>query len=559
MVLQSFESGRAASLANWRGLLADGSIFPAVIGRTVLVAGVSAAIAVSMGYVLAYVAYRSGRVASAVILLFVGLPYLTPALTRTYAWKVLLSDTGPVLTVLRWLGIEAGIQLLYAMPGVVIGTSQVLLPIAVFPLYALMRRVNRWLPLAAQSLGANSTRAWRTTFWPVTRAGTLGTYGLVFVIAFGYYTTPVVLAGVSTPILAQSLGSQIQRPGSAGSVAAQGSAVLLFAAAAAATLLFFRKLLRAARSRPSMTGQFEAAAVLSSPGGAAYRLKGSVARRLLSFEALTSYARWPVLYAGAAAILALLVAPVIVVFMIAFEDSNFLTFPPQAYSTRWFAEYFHSQEWLRATSLSVQVAGIATAACLVTGLLGAVGMSRGQMARVRVLSAAAFSSPLVMPQIIFAAGLFYAFNATNLAGTPLALIIAYSAMALPIATGIISVGLNSIDRTYERAAASLGAAPGRVIVTILLPLLSPAMLGAGLLCFFTMIDDLVVAQFVGGQDTVTLTWRIYMDLNDELSPLAFVVGVLVVGLAVAGTLVSLLVFRRRRRLETAARSSEPTL
>jgi putrescine transport system permease protein len=164
-----------------------------------------------------------------------------------------------------------------------------------------------------------------------------------------------------------------------------------------------------------------------------------------------------------------------------------------------------------------------------------------------------------MPQIIFAAGLFYAFNATNLAGTPLALIIAYSAMALPIATGIISVGLNSIDRTYERAAASLGAAPGRVIVTILLPLLSPAMLGAGLLCFFTMIDDLVVAQFVGGQDTVTLTWRIYMDLNDELSPLAFVVGVLVVGLAVAGTLVSLLVFRRRRRLETAARSSEPTL
>ena len=556
LVRESLKTPTGVGFSEYTALFGADDIFVEVVLRTVWIAALVALLTLLLGYPLAYLAIRLPNKWAAVLLVCVVLPFFTAALVRAYAWQVLLANNGPVNTLLSWVGIGDGsLKLVYNDFGVVIGTTQILLPMMVFPLYATMRRIDRSLQLAAQSMGASPFTAWRTVFLPQTRAGMASGLSLVFLSTLGYFITPMLLQGPGTPMLAQRIYAQITLPGRSASVAAQATVVLLLSVV---IMFLLRRRLgivldlpteertdaELGAARASWRSARRAVADLGDrmlrevAGGALARLMSSASRAI-------SVVRYPLLAVAGLVGVVVLLAPIVIVFAVAFTDSAFLTFPPPGYSTRWFSWYFDNPDWLSSTWLSLWMSVIAALVATVAGSLAAFAIVRARSGRLTTTSYLLMTAPLVMPQILFATALFYTLAPVRLLGTPLALILSYAVLGLPLVTIIMTAMFRSLDPMLERAAASLGATPSKVARTVVMPLAAPAILSALLFAFITGFDDLVMSQFLGSYNVVTLMRRLFENILFEVSPAVAAVGVLlIVAVLVAGG-VSLLFGRRK--------------
>ena len=107
-------------------------------------------------------------------------------------------------------------------------------------------------------------------------------------------------------------------------------------------------------------------------------------------------------------ILLFLVLPIVVVMVVSFSSATYLTFPPPAFGIRWYTAYFSSDDWLRPTWLSLWVAACVVVVATSLGTLAAVGIGRLPGA-LRVLASALIMSPLIVPVIVAAIGIYYAF------------------------------------------------------------------------------------------------------------------------------------------------------
>jgi putative spermidine/putrescine transport system permease protein len=181
-----------------------------VLGRTFNIAVITTAVCILLGYPLAYWMRSLSARAQVIAVTLVVLPFWVSILVRTYAWIVVLGNAGVVNRTLQGLGlISSPIPFLYNELGVTIGTTNVLLPFLVLPLFAAMVKIDDRLLQASASLGASR----RTTFWrvffplslPALAAGGI----LVFILTFGFYITPAVLGGGRVPMIANVLDALI--------------------------------------------------------------------------------------------------------------------------------------------------------------------------------------------------------------------------------------------------------------------------------------------------------------------------------------------------------------
>jgi ABC-type spermidine/putrescine transport system permease subunit II len=123
--------------------------------------------------------------------------------------------------------------------------------------------------------------------------------------------------------------------------------------------------------------------------------------------------------------------------------------------------------------------------------------------------------------MIIAVALFLILAPAGLIGNPFAFVAAYTVLGLPYGVVIMTAALRAFDPTLEPAAASLGASPARVLWSIVLPLLRPAVASA-----FLLFDDVVVALFLSGPGAVTLAVRMWEDIRLEISPKIAAVSIL---------------------------------
>ena len=153
-------------------------------------------------------------------------------------------------------------------------------------------------------------------------------------------------------------------------------------------------------------------------------------------------------------------APLFVVVPISFSDAVSLEFPPPGWSLRWYAAYFADPRWTQPTINSLVVA------CLVAVLtMALVTPAAFALVRHRFVGKGAVNLllmlPMVVPHIVIAIG-YYAFLAdVGLLQTLPGLVLAHTALSVPVAFLVLSASLKGFDRTLERAAMSLGAPPGR--------------------------------------------------------------------------------------------------
>lgn len=211
VISASWSEPAGAGLSNYVKVLTDPT-FGRFAANTVRTAVIVAAVTAVLGYLYAYAMYRSGPVLRAVLMNCALLPLWTSLLVRSFAWTVILRDTGIVNWFLLRLGIvEAPLALIRTPFAVTIGMAQILLPFAILPIYASMTKFRPGLLLAARSLGARPGRAVWEVFLPATRPGLAAALVLVFILALGYYITPILLGGPGDQPVAVLIDAQVTR------------------------------------------------------------------------------------------------------------------------------------------------------------------------------------------------------------------------------------------------------------------------------------------------------------------------------------------------------------
>ncbi|WP_380058832.1 ABC transporter permease (plasmid) [Falsihalocynthiibacter sp. SS001] len=249
-------------------------------------------------------------------------------------------------------------------------------------------------------------------------------------------------------------------------------------------------------------------------------------------------------------ILFFLITPIVVVMPLSFNAESFFTFTPEmlqlkpeGYSLRHYEDFFTNQDWQQALWNSVRIAPAATILSVSFGTLAAIGLSQPHVPFRRAIMAILIS-PMIVPLIISAAGMYFFYSRIGLQGTYFGVVLAHAALGIPFVIITVTATLVGFDRSLTRAAANMGANPVTTFFRIQMPLIMPGVISGGLFAFITSFDEVVVVLFVGAAEQKTLPWQMFTGLREQISPTILAVATLMVGISIA--LLSTLEMLRRR-------------
>jgi putative spermidine/putrescine transport system permease protein len=183
-----------------------------VLGNTFYIATVCTIACLVVGYPYAYLMSIVPARVAGLLLIFVLVPFWSSLLVRTFAWEVILRDTGIINSVLQGAGvISEPLPLIRNTLAVILGMTQILLPFMVLPLYTVMQRIDPELTRAAANLGAPPFSAFRRVFLPLSFPGITAGSLLVFVLALGFYITPTILGSPRETMISRFIADQAQQ------------------------------------------------------------------------------------------------------------------------------------------------------------------------------------------------------------------------------------------------------------------------------------------------------------------------------------------------------------
>jgi putative spermidine/putrescine transport system permease protein len=242
--------------------------------------------------------------------------------------------------------------------------------------------------------------------------------------------------------------------------------------------------------------------------------------------------------------------PILVIIPLSFNVEPFfsftegmLTLQPEAYSLRWYREIFNDSKWILAIQNSFLIGIFATLLATVLGTCAAVGLARDDMPYRRFITALLLS-PMIVPLIITAAGMFFFYSNLGLAGSYLGVILAHAALGTPFVIITVTATLTGFDYSLARAAINLGATPLRVFFDIIMPLIRPGVISGALFAFITSFDEVVVILFMAGPQQRTIPRQMFSGLREQINPSILAIATLLILVSIA-LLVTLELLRRR--------------
>jgi putative spermidine/putrescine transport system permease protein len=262
-------------------------------------------------------------------------------------------------------------------------------------------------------------------------------------------------------------------------------------------------------------------------------------------------AHWGLRVFAALAVL-FLIAPIVAIVPLSFSSGGFLHYPLPGLSLRWYGEFFTSQFWLPSLWNSLIVGVAATVSATALGTLAAIGLWRARFPG-RGLALAVLISPMVVPIVIVAVGVYFAFAPLGLTNNYAGLILAHTALASPFVVVTVFATLSGFDVTLLRAASSLGAGPLRAFFKVMLPLILPGVASGALFAFATSFDEVVVALFVTGPGQRTLPRQMFAGINDNISLTITAAATILIAVSVLLMLAVEALRRRGERLRVGSR------
>jgi putative spermidine/putrescine transport system permease protein len=236
----------------------------------------------------------------------------------------------------------------------------------------------------------------------------------------------------------------------------------------------------------------------------------------------------------------LLVLPLLLVIPMSFSDGNLLRFPPEGFSFRWYDNFFSDRDWTDAAMTSLKVGLASAALATVLGTLAAMGLVRGSFPGRGVLTAIMLS-PLMVPLVVVAIGVYFVFVRLHIAGSYTGLILAHTSLAMPFVIVNVAASLRNFDTRLELAAQSLGAGRVRTFARVTLPLILPGVSVGALFAFLTSWDEVVVSIFLSSPLIRPLPVVMWTQVRTQIDPTIAAVATMLTALTVLMLLAVLLV------------------
>jgi putative spermidine/putrescine transport system permease protein len=256
-------------------------------------------------------------------------------------------------------------------------------------------------------------------------------------------------------------------------------------------------------------------------------------------------------------VFAFLIAPILVIVPLSFNAQPYFTFTekmlaldPAGYSLTWYRDIFENPQWLEAIRNSLVIGTASTIFSTVLGTLAALGLQRSDLP-FRNLIMGLLISPLIVPVIIAAAGMYFFYSAIGLSQTTLGIILSHAALGTPFVVITVSATLAGFDRSLTRAAASLGADPSTVFFKVTLPIIAPGVASGALFAFITSFDEVVMVLFLGGPDQRTIPRQMWTGIREQISPTILAVATCLIAISVLLLVAIELLRRRSERLRGA--------
>ena len=249
-----------------------------------------------------------------------------------------------------------------------------------------------------------------------------------------------------------------------------------------------------------------------------------------------------------------LIAPIVVIIPLSFNAVPFFTFTekmlsfdPEGYSLKWYQDFFSNLNWQGAVKNSFIIAFFSTIISTTLGTIAALGLSRAEMpAKTWVMGI--LISPMIVPLIISAAGMFFFYTDMGLASTHLGVILAHAALATPFVVITVTATLVGFDQSLIRASATLGASPVTTFFKVIVPLILPGVISGALFAFVTSFDEVVVVKFIGSYEQRTIPWAMFSGIREQISPTILAVATLLVILSICMLATVELLRRRNEKL-----------
>ncbi len=487
--------------------------------RTFVIGFNVTALCLGLGYPVAYYMTTLSKRAVALLSICILVPLFTAFLIRTYAWMVILGRNGVLNKFLVATGlIDAPLKVLGTSAAVYVGMVHVLLPIAIFTLYASLVQVDRSLMKAAEVLGATPVRAFIRVYFPMSVPATISAAVLVFIMAIGFYITPVLLGGPSDTMISQLIVTQI----TALLNMEFGYALSVILLAVTLLILFVTGKIIPLEQLWALQGESGGARKRRFALGAA--LRGPVLRLLSALEhgwhRLLGRPHWlipAVVRCHVALIVLFLTAPLVIVYVLSFSSSPFLVFPPPGFSLRWYERFFTDPDWRAAILMSLRLAVCVACLSTILGTAAAFGLVRGNFAGKRALFLFILS-PLLVPIIVLSIGLYGVMSDVSLLGTFPGLLMGHLVLAMPYAVIVLIAAIRGLDRNLEYAAGTLGARPATTFRKVVMPILFPALGAAWVMSFLVSFDELLISIFLLGRQTPTLPIKMWNDIRMQIDP-----------------------------------------
>ena len=269
-----------------------------------------------------------------------------------------------------------------------------------------------------------------------------------------------------------------------------------------------------------------------------------------------------------------LISPILIIVPLSFNAEPYftftekmLTFDPEGYSLRWYdrlltfgmlapdaprdgswwADSWANAAWVKAAKNSIIIGVFATILSTVLGTIAALGLSRPEMPYRKAIMAMLIS-PMIVPVIITATGLFFFYSATGLANSYLGVILAHATLGTPFVIITVTATLMGFDRSLLRASANLGAGPATTFFKVQLPLITPGVVSGALFAFVTSFDEVVAVLFIGSHEQQTIPRQMWNGIREQISPSILAVATILVIISIALLTVVELLRRRSERL-----------
>ena len=246
-----------------------------------------------------------------------------------------------------------------------------------------------------------------------------------------------------------------------------------------------------------------------------------------------------------------LIAPLVAIIPISFSRSPFMVFTdgmlawppdPEAWSFRWYRYMVGictdknlttpcSNRWMVGTVNSFFVGTVSTLIATALGTLAALGLSRPHMPY-KGLIMSILISPMIVPLIITAAGMFFFYAKVNLVYTFTGIILAHVALSTPFVVITVTATLVGFDTNMTKASQSLGARPVRTFFKVIMPLILPGVISGALFAFITSFDEVVIVMFMASLDQLTIPKQMWAGIRQEISPVILCMATCLVALSI---------------------------